>query len=320
MNAPQAGPVLIHVPVTIFASVMGLAGLGLAWRKANALLGFPAMVSDGVLVLAALAFLASATTYGLKVLRHFPAVVGEFDHPIRSAFFSTIPISMMLMAAALHPHGPAVSFWLWAAGALLQLALTIRLIVRWMVHKQDITHVNPAWFIPIVGNIIVPTLGVSLGQIEISWFFLSIGMVFWLPLMTIILYRLIFHDALPPRLAPTLFILLPPLAVGYLAYVGLVGTVDPFAQVLVNGALFVTLVLLAKTRRFVSLPFALSWWAFTFPLDAVAMAAIQHGRFAPDGMWPTVGLAMLALASLVVGIVTVRTLAAIAKGTLFVPE
>lgn len=320
MNVAADHSPLPHVPVTLFASVMGLAGLGLAWRKGAALMGLPSMVGEAVLAVAALAFIAAALTYGIKAARYFPAVVGEFNHPVRSAFFSTIPIAILLLASGLYPYAAPAAFALWVVGAVLQLTLTVRLIVRWMVHKQEINHVNPAWFIPIVGNIIVPILGVRLGQMEVSWFFLSVGLLFWLPMLTIILYRVIFHDALPPRLMPTLFILLPPPSIGYVAYVGLSGAEDAFALVLVNGALFLTLVLLAKAKSFIGLPFALSWWAFTFPLDAVALAALEHVAHAPAGAWPVVALVLLALASAVVLIVAVRTMAAILKRTLFVPE
>lgn len=317
-TAPHSS--LPHVPVTIFASVMGLAGLGLAWRKAHSVLGLPDMVSEVFLTIAGITFVAALLTYSLKALRHPQAVIGEFNHPVRSAFFSTFPIGLLLLAAGLHPYQADGAFILWGIGAVLQLLLTIRLIVRWMVHKQEIHHVNAAWFIPIVGNIIVPILGARLGLTEISWFFLSVGLLFWLPMLTIILYRVIFHDALPPRLMPTLFILLPPPSIGYVSYVGLTGTVDSFALVLVNGALFLTLVLLAKSKSFVGLPFAVSWWAFTFPLDAVALAAIEHAHRFPMGMWPAVGTILLALASLVVVLVSVRTVAAIAAGSLFHPE
>ena len=320
MSDAAAHSSLPHVPVTIFASVMGLAGLGLAWRKANTVLGFPGMVSEVILAVAALAFVAAVATYALKAMRHPQVVLGEFNHPVRSAFFSTFPIGVLLLAAGLYPYSQGGAFALWVVGAVVQLLLTIRLIVRWMVHKQEITHVNAAWFIPIVGNIIVPILGARLGQTEVSWFFLSVGMLFWLPMLTIILYRVIFHDALPPRLMPTLFILLPPPSIGYVSYVGLTGTVDSFAQVLVNGALFLTLVLLAKGKSFIGLPFAVSWWAFTFPLDAVALAAIEHSHHFPNGPWPLIGTVLLALATLVVALVSLRTVVAIAKGSLFHPE
>lgn len=316
---PAAG--LAHVPITVFASVMGVGGLGLAWRKAAPLMGLPTAIGKILLAIGAALFVMAAITYGLKVIRHPQACLGEFNHPIRSCFFAAISISMMLLATGLHPHAAAPAELLWKIGAVLQLAFTVRVFARWIVHRQEITHANPVWFIPIVGNIIVPVLGVKLGQTDVSWFFFSIGMALWLPMLAIILNRVIFHDDLPPRMVPTLFIMVPPPAIGYLAYAGLVGQVDSFATILVNLALFITLTLLAMAPRFARLPFAVSWWAFTFPLDAAALAFIEHGHRNP-GNWLFAIAAPLALglASAVVALVLVRTIAGTVNGTLFVPE
>lgn len=312
---------LAHVPITIFATVMGVAGLGLAWRKASSVLGLPAAVGEAVLILAAALFVAVSITYVLKFVRFPKAVKGELNHPIRSSFFATIPISMLLLATGLHPYSPSGAFVLWVVGTVVQLLVTIRVFARWMIHKQEIAHANPAWFIPMVGNIIVPILGARLGQMDVSWFFFSVGILFWMPLLAIVLNRVIFHDDLPPRLAPTLFILVPPPAIGYLAYVSLIGGNDPFGTVLVNVALFTTLVLLVQAPRFARLPFAVSWWAFTFPLDAAALAALEHAHHQPGNwMYAAAAPVLLGLATAVVAVVLARSAAGTMKGTLFVPE
>lgn len=312
---------LAHVPITVFASVMGVAGLGLAWRKAAPMLGLPAAIGESLLVLGGVLFLAALATYALKLTRFPGACRSEFNHPIRSSFFATVSIGLMLLATGLHPHAPQAALALWAVGAAVQLAITVRVFARWIVHKQELAHANPAWFIPIVGNIIVPVLGVRLGQADVSWFFFSIGMALWLPMLAIILNRVIFHDDLPPRLAPTLFILVPPPAIGYLAYTALVGADDAFAMVLVNVALFITLVLLVMAPRFARLPFAVSWWAFTFPLDAAALAMLEHGHRHPDNViHAAAGPVLLGLATAVVLLVLARTVSGTVKGTLFVPE
>lgn len=317
--APPSSP-LQHVPVTMFASVMGVAGLGLAARKAAGTLGLPAVPGEAILAIAALLFVAVSVAYAAKLVRFGQAVAAEFNHPVRSTFFSALPIAVLLLATGLEPHHRGGAQGLWMVGTALQLIFTIRILSRWIVHKHDIGHANPAWFIPVVGNIIVPILGVRLGLVETSWFFFSIGILFWVPLLAIVLYRVIFHDDLPPRLVPTLFILVPPPAVGYLSYVSLAGHEDAFALVLVNAALFTTLVLLALAPRFMRLPFALSWWAFTFPLDAMALAALEHGHRAASPLWSGIGVVVLGLAAIVVAVVAGRTLTAMARGTLFVPE
>lgn len=318
---PSHSASLVHMPVTVFASVMGVAGLGLAWRKAAALTGLPAMAGEALVALGGVLFVLSAAAYGLKLVRHPQACLGEFNHPIRSSFFATISIGLMLLATGLHPHAAKPAETLWGIGALLQLGFTVRVFARWIIHKQEIAHANPAWFIPIVGNIIVPVLGVKLGQMDVSWFFFSIGISLWLPMLAIVLNRVIFHDDLPPRLVPTLFIMVPPPAIGYIAYTGLAGGTDSFATILANLALFTTLTLLVMAPRFVRLPFAVSWWAFTFPLDAAALVFMEHGHNQPGNvLFAAAAPIALGLASVVVLLVLVRSLIGTFNGTLFVPE
>lgn len=311
---------LSHVPVTIFASVMGLAGLGLAWHKAASQIAFAHEIANPILVMAGLAFLGCMAAYGLKALRHPAAIVAEWGHPIRSAFFSTIPIGLLLLASGLFPHAPQAALILWIIGACVQLGLTFRIFIKWIDHKQEIQHANPAWFIPIVGNIIVPILGAKLGQGDVSWFFFSIGMLFYMPMLGIILYRIIFHEPLPGRLAPTIFILIPPAAVGYLSYSGLIGGEDSFAQVLVNGGLFTTLLVLCLTPRLLRLPFSLPWWAYTFPLDAMSMASLGHAEYSHSPIWGQISIALLCVTTVMVAMVLTKTLHTMSKGELFLAE
>ena len=91
-----------------------------------------------------------------------------------------------------------------------------------------------------MGNVLVPVAGVPLGYPEISWFFFCIGLVFWLILLTIIFCRVLFHHPIPDKLMPTLFILIAPPAVGFIAYLRLAGELDSFARVLYFTGLFFT--------------------------------------------------------------------------------
>jgi tellurite resistance protein len=188
------------------------------------------------------------------------------------------------------------------------------------VNNHDIRHSNPAWFIPVVGNILVPLTGVPLGFVEISWFFFAIGIGFWVVLFTIVFYRIVFHDQMPAKFMPTLFILIAPPSIGFISYVGLIDGIDPFARILYYFGLFLGLLVLTMTRQFLRVPFAVSWWAYTFPLDALTIATLEyHERTGADGMTPVCWLALV-LTTLVVLAVLGRTLAALACGRLFVPE
>ncbi len=312
---------LRHVPVPLFAVGMGVTGLGIAWRHAAQVAGAPALVGEAVIVLAAVLFGVVGLLYVAKAVRHPAAVVAEFNHPIRGTFFAAISVSLLLLAVGALPVAPGLALALWSVGAAAHLTLTLHLLGRWIIRNQDIHHSNPAWFIPIVGNIVVPLAGAPLGQTEVSWFFFSIGMVFWVLLFTIVFYRIVFHDQMPVKFVPTLFILIAPPAVGFLAWTALTdGALEPMGRVLFHTALFLTLLLATLTRQFLRVPFAVSWWAYTFPLAAMTVATLDFAHRSANALLSGLALGLLGLTSVVVAIVLVRTVGAAIGGRLFLPE
>ncbi|MEA3292458.1 MAG: SLAC1 anion channel family protein, partial [Pseudomonadota bacterium] len=186
--------------------------------------------------------------------------------------------------------------------------------------KFQINHINPAWFIPVVGNILVPIAGVPLGYPEISWFFFSIGIVFWLVLLTIFFNRIIFHDPMPQRLVPTFFILIAPPAVAFIAWFKLGGELDAFARVLYYTALFFSLLLATQIGKFARLPFFLSWWAYSFPLAALTVATMLMYQELQTPWFKWLSILLLALVTLVILMLVVKTVAAISSRGICIEE
>ena len=312
---------LEHFPVAIFSIVMGMTGLALAWLKAHVVLGIPVMVGEGLRGVASVLFMVLLGIYGLKVLRYPQAVALEMRHPVRVNFFSTISISLLLLAIAYVETAPEVALWLWGVGAALHLSLTLAIFSSWIHHtRYEIHHANPAWFIPVVGNILAPIAGVRLAAPELSWFFFSIGLVFWIVLLTIVLYRLFFHEPLPARLTPTLFILLAPPSVGFIAYLQLNPGLDAFARILYYTALFLALLLASNAVRFLRTPFFISAWAYSFPLAALTIATLVMSVNQSGLVFTLLSLGFLTIVSLVVATLTVKTLIAIGRRQICAPE
>jgi tellurite resistance protein len=311
---------LAHFPVAFFSVVMGLTGLAIAWAKAEQLFGLTVQISTALLMLAVLVFVAVAGLYGAKALRHPAAVRKELGHPLQLNFFPAISISLILLGIAmLHLH-PGVAGVLWVLGTTLHLFLTLYVMGVWMHHDHlQIDHINPAWFIPVVGNVLVPIAGVPLGFVEVSWFFFSIGIVFWLLLFTIILYRVLFHHPLAERLMPTFFILIAPPAVGFLAYCQLTGEVDAFARVLYYVGLFLVLLLLTQISRFARIQYYLSWWAYSFPLAAISVASLVMFEQTRVVAIAAIAWLLLTLVTLVVCYLVYRTVQAMAAKGICVP-
>lgn len=308
-------------PVSFFSTVMGLSGLTLAAQRLEAMRTLPSGTSALLFAATIGVFAILATAYLAKAIRHPDAVLAEWRHPIRICFFPTITISAILLGTAALPVDAELSFLLWTAGAAGHLVLTVMVITAWIEHSRfEVVHMNPAWFIPVVGNILAPLAGLRHAPAELSWFYFSIGMVFWLPLLTIILYRLFFHSPLPGRLAPTLFILLAPPSVGFVSYVGLSGGIDTFARMLYFSAAFFFLLMLPQIRNFARLSFTLSWWAYSFPLAAFTVATLVMGERSGIRLYGWAGMLLFGLTALLVGGLALRTLQGVLRRELCRPE
>ncbi|SDI31970.1 SLAC1 anion channel family protein [Lutimaribacter saemankumensis] len=317
----EAGNRLEHFPVPFFAVVMGLSGLTLALHAAETVTGLHLGASTVVFWVTVAAAVAIAGLYALKALRYPQAVAHEWHHPVRMAFFPAISISMLLLATASYSLSPAVAHGLWLLGMALQGVLTIAVVSGWISARAFQTgHLTPAWFIPAVGNVLVPIVGVPLGYVEISWYFMAVGLLFWILLLTLVMNRLIFHDPMPGKLQPTLVILIAPPAVAFLSWMRLTGEIDAFARLLINMAYLFTLIVAVNLPRIVKLPFALSFWALSFPFAAVTIASFRFAEKTGSGAHEVFGLVTLAVLVVVIAALIVRTLKAIAAGQICVPE
>jgi tellurite resistance protein len=305
---------------------MGLIGLSIAWDMAQAAFGMTLDMAGALRWFGLVLFLVILGMYLVKLALYRDAVVKELQHPIQLNFFPTISISMILLGVALLPSLPLVAALFWMVGSALHLLLTLYVVGVWIHHDRfEINHINPAWFIPIVGNVLVPIAGVPLGYLELSWFFFSIGMLFWLMLFTIILYRMLFHQPLPDRLMPTLFIMIAPPAAGFIAYAELAGLaegggLDGFARVLYYSSLFLTLLLLTQVGRFVRLHYFISWWAYSFPLAAVTIATLIMFEVTGLLAFAVIGWTLLSLVTLVVIFLLYRTAVAAGGRSICVPH
>ncbi|WP_370251370.1 SLAC1 anion channel family protein [Nioella sp.] len=320
-TAPQTATRLEHFHVTFFAIVMGLSGLTLALHAAERALEMDALASDIAYYVTGAVFLVITGFYAAKALRHGAAVKAEWQHPVKLAFFPAISISLLLLATASLDRSDALAEVLWLIGAGLQAVLTIAVVSGWIGTRAFLHgHLSPAWFIPAVGNVIVPIAGSQLGYADLSWYFMSVGLIFWIVLLTLVINRLVFHDPLPGRLQPTLVILIAPPAVAFVAWVRLTEGVGPFGLILLNAAYFFTLLVAVQLPRIIRLPFALSFWALSFPFAAVTIASFVYAGAAGSAAHQAIGLALLAVLAAIIAGLVLRTLRAIGAGEICKPE
>ena len=313
-------PIIARLPVSFFTITMGMAGFTMALRAGETALGLTAVMSWVAYGVTLVLFAIITTLYALKALTQFKMVQHEWCEPDRLALFPAFSITMILLAAATLPLSEPLAHMIWLGAVPVQLIVTLAVVSGWIGHRSFKTnHISPAWFVPAVGNGLVPIAGVPLGHIDLSWFFMSVAITFWGVLLAMVMNRLIFHDPLERRLQPTLVILIAPPAVAFLGWVQLAGEIDAMARILLNASYFFVLVVALHLPRIVRLEFTMSFWALSFPFAAITSASFAYARLTGSAIHNLFGLILLAVLCAIITSLLWRTAKALHNGTALDP-
>lgn len=291
----------------LFAGTMGLGGLCAAYKKLREIFDLPGEIFSALRALDCTVFCLLLAFYLFKLLKFKEEVKAEFSHPIKINFFGGFIISLFLLALS-YKDAPRLYYSLFYAALGLQTIFTLYVISFWIDEKFDIATLNPAWFIPVVGNLLIPIIA---EKSQAIWYYFSLGLFFWIILFAVIFYRLVFFDKLADKFVPTLVITLAPPAMAFLGYVKLTERFDAFAAILLNINVFFAALILFSYKRFIKLKFALSWWAFTFPTAASSIAFLKAYEITQSDFYLVLGVgafAALVASILIVGFLTVKSI------------
>jgi tellurite resistance protein len=301
--------------------ILGLSGTVIAYQKMEGVLGVSFNLSFYLLLFTFILFIILSVVYLTKIFKFKQEVNEEFSHPVKLSFFPTYSISLLLLSIAFLEVDCLFSFNLWFLGAVLHFFFTIKIISIWIQHtKFEINHMNPAWFIPAVGNILVPIAGVVHFPEELSWFFFSVGLIFWLILLIIFFNRIIFHSPLPSKLLPTLFILIAPPAIGFISLFKLQGEVTDFGRILYFVGLFLVILLFSQVGMFGKIKFYFSWWAYSFPMAAITIASVLMFHETGLAGYKYISFLCFFILNLIVATLIFKTVKAVYEGRICVKE
>jgi tellurite resistance protein len=285
------------MPIRFAPAVMSLFGLALAWRAFSDLGGWESGVGR---LISIGALLIGLVTFGSIVLHQFQkgALKETFENPQLRMLPACLTVGLMLLSALLTPHMPGLAnamIWIAALGHFILLAW---LINGWFRGGLALETISPIWFIPVVGNIVVPVGAIASGEVMLAWFGFSVGIVLWLMLLPIVFFRLIHGKPIPDELESTQMVLVAPPAIGSVSWSLLAGdqAVVPGA-VLLSVAFFLMLTLIPMVLRVISRPFVPANWAFGFPLAALSTGLATYSILLEREILMGIGLVVLLLVS-----------------------
>jgi tellurite resistance protein len=307
---------LRNIHVGEYGAVMGVAGLALTARAAAPLFPgvfrAPAYFTEPWVLIALVLALVLVVAYAAKLVRTPQAVKEDFTNPGLLGFCGALPVGLTLLAGGIGPYAPGFARGVWWLGCGLLVLCQVWALSRLLGGSMEFTKFNAGWLIVMVGGIVVPGPGIALGEAEAARAFFGVSATVAPLLMALLLYRAAALTPLPEALRPTWFILLVPPSLIYANGSALYNGFEPLENLFYFDVVL-ALALFFYARGLLRWPFGPAWWAFTFPLDALAYAAVHFAQGHPGAVWRTIAGAALLLATLFVSVVLLRSLAAILR-------
>ncbi len=265
------------LPASFFGIVLGLSGMGQAWRVAVALWGMPPLVGEAVLLLATLVWAVLLALYAWQALRRPGAVREEFLHPVQGGTPALLAVSTLLIVLAALPYSRAVAAVLAAAGIAWHLFFSLWHTGTIWQGGRSAQDTAPTLYLPTVaGNFTSAAALGALGYAEWGWLFLGAGVFSWLALESPIIQRLWHAPGLPVAQRPLLGIqFAPPVVCAMAGLILAPDAGDHWLAMLWGYGVFQLLLGLRLGAWLGAQPFAPSYWSYTFGIAASTVCALK---------------------------------------------
>lgn len=309
-----------RLPASFFGMVLGLSGLGQAWRVASSLWGLPSFVGEGVLLLATLVWALLLVAYLGQALKRPQAVRVEAEHPVQGGAPALIAIATMLIAMAALPYSRPAAMLL-AAGAIgghLFFSLWHTGTV-WRGGRSHLDTVPTVYLPTVAGNFTSGGLLGALGLPAWGWLFLGAGVFSWLALESLMIQRLLGPEPLPAAQRPLLGIqFAPPVVCAMACLLLLPGAHEPWLLMLWGYGLFQLLLGIRLRLWLGEQPFAMSYWSYTFGIAATTICALKFAASGVDAA-RILSIPIFVCANAFIGYLTIKTGALLMTGR-FLPK
>lgn len=320
MNKSESTPDarFLNLPAGYFGMVLGIIGAGFGWRYAATILPVPALVGEGLVVIATLIWFLLSCAFIYRLWRFPLSVKAEIKHPLMSSYVSLFPATTILVAIGIVPWWRSLAVAMFTVGAVAQLSYAAwQSAGLWRgTHPAEAT--TPGLYLPTVANNFISCMACgALGFQDLGLLFLGAGVLSWLSLEPAILQRLRSHGEMPEPVRLSLGIQLAPALVACSAWLAVNGgEADVLAKMLFGYGLLQLLFMVRLFPWYLKGPFNPAFWSFSFGLSALATTALHLGHASHGGILPTLALPLFIFSNVLIGLLFVRTLILLFQGDL----
>ncbi len=303
-----------RVPPAVFPAVLGLLGVGIAWRRGVDVLGVPGELVEMYLGMVSLLLVYCLLAYAVKAVRRPGAVAEDFATLPGRTGIAALTMCLMVWAAVMFPYGAALAWGVFVLG-LVGWAIGALVVALKRIKGADTTGpMTPAMYLVFVGVIVAPAaavpLGVSLPVVAlIVWYslFATVG----LSLLTL---PALIRGTVPEAMRPIQCIHLAP--VSLVASGAFLSGQPVLGGIAAIWASVVALLLIWRARWMTVAGFSGFWSAFTFPVSSYSGALLITGKVMALSWVGMLGGVVLVFATLTTIAIAFRVMKLWAKGAL----
>ncbi|MER6936368.1 hypothetical protein ABTX24_11495 [Nocardioides sp. NPDC127514] len=285
-----------RLPYSTLGIALGLAGTGSAWSLAVVEFGVPSWISEVLFAISAawwLTVVVARLPFTRARLRH---LINDIQHPITGPFPAYVPVVALLLTGHYATYLPS------AAGTVLCIIWVViltgmcaQMLAFWLSGALHLEQIHPGYALPVIAGPFIAAMTLTgVGYPTAGIAAATVGGFYWLTLGTVIFLRLIHGAPLPASLTPTLAVLVTPPATAGLAWFALqAGRTDTVQNGLAGVVVLFLCTQVFMLPNYLSGPFHLGYWAFSFPAAALASYSLRWAVAHPSVFTETVAVIAL---------------------------
>lgn len=215
----------------------------------------------------------------IKIVFDTKAVVDSFENPIIASIIPNFTMGLMILTTYIKPYAPSISFGIWVFGLVLHCLLIVYFTIKY-IFNFDIKKFFPSYFVVYVGIVVASVTApaynlISLGK-GIFWF----GLISYLCLLPIVIYRTFTIKGIPEPAKPTIAIFAAPASLCLAGYLASFPVKNNFILgFLVGLSLIMFLGVILYLPKLLKIKFYPSYSALTFPIVISAIAMKQFNGY-----------------------------------------
>lgn len=261
--------IIKKVPIPLSGLMLALATTG------NLVLSYGTLYRNICGSLAALLLLLLL----IKIFTYPKDILEDLSNPMIASVSPTFTMGLMILSTYIKPYFPKVAFGVWVFGLMLNVVLIIYFTKKYILNF-NMQKLFPSYFIVYVGIVAASVTAPAYNQNSVGQAVFWFGLILYLLLLPIVIYRVLVVKGIPEPAMPTMAIIAAPSSLcltGYLASF----QVKNFSMVTFLAVLSFIMFLgvLLYLPKLLKLKFYPSYSSFTFPLAISAVAMKQTNAY-----------------------------------------